>query len=136
MKHIHPLTIVLFLAILTVCAVVTFAQPIVVLKVEAKIEEPKTYATAYAASMESGKPLLVHLGTVWCKPCHEMQARLDRMGAKYIHVDCDADSKLAGQLLDGTSIPQLVIYFKVKGVWKHKHLIGPKSEGEIREFIK
>jgi thiol-disulfide isomerase/thioredoxin len=99
------------------------------------INEPKTYTTAYRDAMESGKPLLVHLGTTWCGPCHEMQARLDRMRVEYVHIDCEADPKLAGQLLVGTSIPQCVIYFRVKNVWKHKNLIGPKSEREIREFI-
>jgi thiol-disulfide isomerase/thioredoxin len=133
---VHPIIVVLVLAILTVCTLTVFGQAIVI--------APLSYADAHKESHEQNKPLLILIGTDWCPGCVVMKDQtIPAMQAKgmlkdvaYAHVDADKEYDLAVKLLDGTSIPQLLIYYKVNNVWKHKNLIGPKSEREIREFLK
>ena len=105
--------------------------------------EAATYKTAYKASIAQGKPLVVLVGADWCPGCQTMkrkvlpqlQAKGALTGVELAVVDSDAESKLAGQLMSGNSIPQLIMYYKTSKGWKRQQMTGAHSEEEVRAFI-
>ncbi len=93
-----------------------------------------TYAAAYQDTQDSGKPLVVLVGASWCPACQSMktstmpavaaQGGLSKVAFAYVNVDAQHD--LAGQLMEGGMIPQLIMYEKTADGWKLNRLIVPK----------
>jgi thioredoxin-like negative regulator of GroEL len=102
------------------------------------------YEQAYKEHEESGKPLLVLVGADWCPACVSMKtgtmARLERGGklkqVAFSIVNTDRDNKIAGGLMRGGSIPQLVLFTKTAdGKWDRQQLTGAQSEQTIERLI-
>jgi hypothetical protein len=50
-------------------------------------------------------------------------------------VNTDRDSTLAGQLMQGNTIPQLVMFVKTDQGWSRRQLTGGQSTGDVEGFI-
>src|SRR5262249_17298350 len=53
----------------------------------------------------------------------------------FAHVNVDAQRNLASQLLEGSMIPQLVMFEKVGDNWKLSRLVGAQSVESVQGFI-
>jgi len=102
------------------------------------------YATAYQQTSETGRPLVVLIGADWCPGCRQMKytaiPELEKKGGldkvAFAYVNADQQSDLAGKLMSGGSIPQLVMYQKTAtGSWKRQQLTGAQSVSDIQAFI-
>lgn len=54
---------------------------------------------------------------------------------KYAYVNADDEGKLAGQLMQGSTIPQLILYHKTENGWKRQRIIGARAASEVQAFI-
>jgi thioredoxin-like negative regulator of GroEL len=103
----------------------------------------KDYATAYKETTETGRPLVVLIGADWCPGCRQMKnsaiPEVERKGGlkkvSFAYVNSDEQSSLAGKLMQGTTIPQLIVYHKSAGGWKRQQLTGAHGAGEVQAFI-
>lgn len=103
----------------------------------------ETYAEAHQATVETGKPLVVMIGTDWCQPCQTMKRnvlpRIRKRGffkkIAFALVNPDRDGKLAKQLTGGGPVPQLVMFRKTSKGWMRRKLIGSQSEEAVEKFI-
>jgi thioredoxin-like negative regulator of GroEL len=103
----------------------------------------QNYNDAYRDAEQSGKPLLVVLGTDWCPACRSMRyataARMEREGklrdVAFAYVDADRESDLARYMMRGGAVPQVVVYQKTATGWFKGHLIGAQSERSLLELI-
>jgi thioredoxin-like negative regulator of GroEL len=101
------------------------------------------YTTAYKQTMETGQPLVVLVGADWCPGCQQMKhtaiPEVKRSGGlekvAYSYVNYDQQGKLAQQLMQGSSIPQLILFHKTADGWKRQQLTGAHSAVAIKEFI-
>ena len=53
----------------------------------------------------------------------------------FAYVNTDADGELAGKLMQGGSIPQLVMYRKTDDGWTRKQLTGAQSTSNVEAFL-
>lgn len=101
------------------------------------------YDAAYKTMQNQGRPLLVLVGADWCPACQTMKshtlARLERsgklQGVAFTIVNSDRDAELAGRIMRGSSIPQLVMYEPTDAGWRRTQLTGGQSEGQVEAFI-
>ena len=101
------------------------------------------YNEAYQQSVQDNRPLLVMVGTDWCPGCVTMKqgvlARMQQNGklrrVAFATVDSDRERKLAGTLMRGGSIPQLMLYYKTADGWKSERVVGAQSEATIERMI-
>jgi thioredoxin-like negative regulator of GroEL len=101
------------------------------------------YTTAFQQSTESGRPLVVLVGADWCPGCRQMKyttiPQLEKQGGlrevSFAYVNTDEDRELAGRLMRGGSIPQLVMYHKTADGWKREQLTGAQSTSSIQSFL-
>jgi len=101
------------------------------------------YATAFKQAEETGRPLVLLIGADWCPGCRQMKyttiPELEKKGGlrnvAFAYVNADHESKLAGKLMRGGSIPQLVMYRKTDEGWKRQQLTGAQSASRIESFI-
>src|SRR5205823_806276 len=99
--------------------------------------------TAYKDTTQSGRPLVVLIGADWCPGCRQMKysaiPELERKGGldkvAFAYVNTDQQSVLAGKLMQGGSIPQLVVYQKTDSGWKRQQLTGAHSVADIQAFL-
>ncbi len=113
------------------------------LQISAISADGQHYAKAYETMVSTGQPLVVLVGAEWCPACQRMknsvipqvkrEGGLDRVA--YCYVNTDADHKLAGQLMQGGSIPQLILYRKTATGWTRQQLTGTHGAEETRHFI-
>lgn len=104
----------------------------------------KSYADAYKSQEETGRPLVVLVGAEWCPGCRTMKQsvlpEVERHGAlERVHfavVNTDQDRDLAGKLMEGGSIPQLVMYRKTSKGWIRRRLTGSRSAADVEAFLK
>ncbi len=103
-----------------------------------------TYDQAYrTATADEGRPLVVLVGADWCPACQQMKQSV--MPAVQQHgslshvafamVNTDRDGALAGQLMQGSSIPQLVMYVKTGAGWSRRQLTGAQSVTDVEGFV-
>ncbi len=102
------------------------------------------YADAYHKTASTGQPLVVLVGTDWCPGCQTMKnaviPQLQRSGSlnrvAFAMVNADSDRDLAGKLMSGGSIPQLIMFRKTaSGAWHREQLIGAHSVGDTQSFL-
>jgi len=102
-----------------------------------------TYAAAYRTSSETGKPLVVMIGTEWCGPCQRMKRTILpcvwRRGLRkkvcFATVNPDHDRALAEDLTDGGPIPQLLMFRMTRKGWMRRKLVGARSIDDVERFI-
>jgi len=101
------------------------------------------YATAFKQTEETGRPLVILIGADWCPGCRTMKystlPELEKKGGlnkvAFAYVNTDQDSALAGKLMKGGSIPQLVMFRKTGEGWTRKQLTGAQSTDRVEAFL-
>ncbi len=101
------------------------------------------YATAFKETAETGRPLVVLIGADWCPGCRQMKytaiPEVEKKGGlskvAFAYVNTDQQSDLAGKLMKGGSIPQLVMYQKTETGWTRQQLTGAQSPSDIQAFL-
>lgn len=108
------------------------------------VSGPQTYEQAYEDTQASGKPLVVLVGADWCPGCVTMKSsvmpRMQESGylrhVSYTQIDTDRESELAGQLMRGSSIPQLIVFSRgADGRWQREQIIGATSDHAVAAAI-
>jgi len=101
------------------------------------------YATAHRQALETDRPLVVLVGADWCPHCVSMKGnvvpQLKRRGllrkVAFAMVDSDRQPRLAGQLMQGSSVPQLVMFWKGRRGWRRQRLTGEQSVASVESFV-
>jgi thioredoxin-like negative regulator of GroEL len=112
-------------------------------KADTKTTDAETYSAAHRETVETGKPMVVMVGTDWCSPCQTMKKTiLPRVRERgffrkivFAMVNPDRESKLAQEITGGGPVPQLVMFRKTSNGWVRKKLIGSQSEEAVEKFI-
>ena len=115
-----------------------------VLQVSLMANGGETYADAHRKTAETGRPMVVMVGTDWCMPCQRMKNTVlpeVRKGGllsevSFAVVNPDRDRDLAKKLTGGGPVPQLVMYRKTSNGWKRRKLVGGQSVTTVVQFIK
>lgn len=112
-------------------------------KSETAAEKTETYDEAHRVTTETGRPMVVMVGTDWCGPCQTMKKkilpRVREMGllkkVAFAVVNADRDQDLARKLTGGGPIPQLVMFRKTPQGWMRRKLVGGQSVETVEQFI-
>lgn len=115
----------------------------VVLQVSMAATGAQDYKDAYHKTAETGQPLVVLVGADWCPGCRQMKnsvmPELEKKGAlanvAFTCVNTDKQHDLAGKLMQGHSIPQLIVFRKTATGWTRQQMTGAHSAQEIQSFI-
>jgi thioredoxin-like negative regulator of GroEL len=105
--------------------------------------ETSAYAKAFKDAQDRNQPLMVLVGAAWCPGCQTMKQsvmpRLARSGGlsdvSYATVDADAEPALAGKLMQGSMIPQLIVFRQEGGKWQREQITGATSDAEVKRLI-
>jgi len=103
-----------------------------------------TYADAHRVNAETGRPMLILVGADWCPACQQMSRsvvpQLERQGllskVAFAKVNTDRERTLAGKLMSGGSIPQLILYQRTGDGWRRRLLTGAQSADSVTAFVK
>lgn len=103
-----------------------------------------SYTQAYQTHQNTGRPLVVLVGADWCPGCREMKQSvipaLKREGGlddvAFAMVDTDREGELAGKLMRGSSIPQLIIYHDSPTGVKRVGVVGAQSTAAVKNLIR
>lgn len=101
------------------------------------------YSTAYEKAVKDNQPLVVLVGADWCPSCVRMKQsvipQLERDGdlgkVAFAMVDYDREGRLATQLMQGRSVPQLILFRKTAAGWQRQQLTGAQSVASARQFL-
>lgn len=101
------------------------------------------YTSAYRQTEANGQPLLVLVGADWCPGCvtmkHSVLPQLGRAGklrsVNVALVNTDTQSHLAGQLMRGGAIPQLVVFAKTETGWHREQITGAVNEATVEAML-
>jgi thioredoxin-like negative regulator of GroEL len=107
-------------------------------------EEPIPYDAAYVQAQEQKKPLVVLVGADWCAACKSMKAdtihSMKNDGAfkevVFTQVDKDAQPEIAQQVMQGNTLPQIVVFCESEQGWKRFSLTGMQSERRVKELLR
>jgi len=101
------------------------------------------YRQAYDHAQRTGAPLVLLVGAEWCPACGTMQSAslpqvarrglLSRVAFTYVNVDRQRD--LARKVMQGGSIPQLIMYRQTTDGWQRSQLTGSQSADSVAQFI-
>jgi thioredoxin-like negative regulator of GroEL len=108
-----------------------------------KKENSESYEDACRVTQETGRPIVVMVGTDWCGPCQMMKKvilpKARELGAfkrvAFAIVNADREPELAQKLTGGGPIPQLVMYRKASTGWMRRKLVGGQTVEAVQEFI-
>ena len=115
-----------------------------VLQAAMLVSGAQTYEQAYEDTQTSGKPLVVLVGADWCPGCVTMKVgvmpRMQESGylghVNYAQIDTESERELAGQLMRGSSIPQLIVFSQsTDGRWHREQLVGATSDQAVAAAI-
>ena len=107
-------------------------------------DEQIPYDAAYRKAQEEKKPLVVLVGANWCAACRIMKSETilsmkdagDFKGVVFTHVDKDVQPDIAQQVMQGSTLPQLVVFCEGDQGWKRFSLTGMQSERRVKELIR
>ncbi len=107
-----------------------------------QVERP-SYEAAYKQAQEEHKPLLIVVGAEWCAACKTLKAQtIEPMQTSgklenviVTLVDKDARPDLAEKLMDGKSLPQLVVFAQGSEGWKKFSVTGIQTERRVKELL-
>ncbi len=102
-----------------------------------------SYREALDRMTKTGQPLVVLVGADGCPACRQMKTAVSpevrRRGGfenvVYVEINSDREPALAGKLLRGSAIPQLVMYRKTQDGWKSERLTGSQNAADVEQFI-
>jgi thioredoxin-like negative regulator of GroEL len=103
----------------------------------------RDYTSAYYETERTGRPLVVLIGADWCPGCQQMKQsaipELEKKGGlkkvSFAYVNSDHQSSLAGKLMQGSSIPQLIMFHKTESGWIRQQMTGAHSVSDIQAFL-
>lgn len=103
-----------------------------------------SYSEAYREAHQTGKPLVILVGADWCPGCRTMKQSVipalkesgDLAQVSFATVNTDHDRELAGKLMQGGSIPQLIVYKKTETGWEREQVTGARSVTETRGLLR
>jgi thiol-disulfide isomerase/thioredoxin len=113
----------------------------ILLQVSLLATDGHNYADAYRNTQSTGKPLVVLVGADWCPGCQTMKnsviPQLEKQGglSNVAFAYVNADSKLAHKLMQGGSIPQLIMFRQSSTGWTREQLVGAHSVSDTKSFI-
>ena len=103
---------------------------------------PETYAEAHRLTSQTGKPLVVMVGTEWCGPCQQMKKTLPQVRERgllgrvaFATVNADDEAELARKITGGGPVPQLVMFRRTPQGWMRRKLVGGQSLEAVEKFI-
>jgi thiol-disulfide isomerase/thioredoxin len=102
------------------------------------------YGDAYREAEKTGKPLVILVGADWCPGCNTMKhsviPALKQEGelakVSFATVNTDSERELASKLMQGGSIPQLIVYKKTESGWEREQVTGARSVTETRGLLR
>ncbi len=108
-----------------------------------KAEEAIPYDVAYRQAQKEKKPLVVLVGADWCVACKTMKADtivpMTKAGqlkeVVFTQIDKDAHPELASQMMQGNTLPQIVVFCESEQGWKRFSLTGMQTERRVKELI-
>lgn len=102
-----------------------------------------TYSDAYAKMEASGEPMLVVVGADWCPACVTMKrstipsliqgGHLENIPV--VFVNSDREPQLAGKLMRGGTIPQIMVFKNTPNGWHRRQLTGRASSGSVLAMV-
>jgi thiol-disulfide isomerase/thioredoxin len=104
----------------------------------------QTYTQAYNIAInDSSRPLVVLVAADWCPACQSMKTsvlpQVQQLGGlnnvAFAVVNVDRDSPTARLLMEGGSIPQLVMWVKTDKGWSRQQLTGSQSVSAVQGFV-
>jgi thioredoxin-like negative regulator of GroEL len=103
----------------------------------------QSYGEAYKTFQEDGRPLMVLVTADWCPACRTMKSsnlpEAARRGVlkdvSVAIVDVDRSRELAGKLMQGNAIPQLIMFYKTESGAKRVQLTGAQSVQSIERLV-
>ncbi|XZE36752.1 thioredoxin family protein [Pirellulaceae bacterium SH501] len=118
-------------------------SPSPALAVQGSKDKPLPYEVAYKKAQEEKKPLVVLVGADWCVACKTMKndtiAPMTKSGqlkeVVFTQVDKDAQPELASQVMQGNTLPQIVVFCEDDKGWKRFSLTGMQTERRVKELI-
>ncbi|MBU6239648.1 MAG: thioredoxin family protein [Planctomycetes bacterium] len=107
-------------------------------------EESLAYEAAYRKAQEEKKPLVVLVGAEWCPACKTMKVETIETMKKagelkevvYTQLDKDAHPELAEQVMQGKTLPQIVVFSESESGWKRFSLTGMQTPRRVKELIR
>ncbi len=102
------------------------------------------YEEAYRRAQQERKPLVILVGADWCAACktmkHDTIVPMQESGALrevvYTQLDKDAQPDLAGQVMQGKMLPQIVVFCESDAGWKRFSLTGIQTERRVKDLIR
>lgn len=102
------------------------------------------YEEAYRKAQQERKPLVILVGAQWCAACktmkHDTMEPMQESGALrevvYTQLDKDDQPELAGQVMQGKMLPQIVVFCESDAGWKRFSLTGIQTERRVKELIR
>jgi thioredoxin-like negative regulator of GroEL len=104
---------------------------------------PANYEEAYHQSLDTGRPLVVLVGTDWCPACQQMKNNVipqmvqdgSMRKVAFATVNADQERGLADQLMSGGSIPQVIMFHKTNSGWKRTQLTGAQAPSTLNAMF-
>lgn len=104
---------------------------------------PQSYTDAYRTAQQNGKPLMVVVSADGCPACQTLKAAtlntLQHDGqledVTVTVVNRDTQPELAGQLMRGRMVPQIIVFSQTDRGWKRLQLTGFQTQGTVRSLI-
>jgi thioredoxin-like negative regulator of GroEL len=101
------------------------------------------YDVAFQNAQANNRPLLVLVGADWCPGCRTMkQSVMPRMAqagklksVNFTEVNLDNEPGVAGKVMRGGSIPQLIVYAKTANGWHREQITGATSEAGVQALV-
>lgn len=100
--------------------------------------DPLSYREAIAAGEKEGKPVVIVVGSSWCPPCQRLKQTIVSMNDRSVilaYVDIESDKEVANALMEGSTIPQLIIYRKDHIGWRRVRTIGIATKERVAEML-
>lgn len=103
-----------------------------------------SYGEAYREAERTGKPLVILVGADWCPGCNTMKHTVipalqesgDLAQVSFATVNTDSERELASKLMQGGSIPQLIVYQKTENGWEREQVTGAQSVSDTRGLLR
>jgi thioredoxin-like negative regulator of GroEL len=107
-------------------------------------DEQIPYDAAYRKAQEEKKPLVVLVGANWCAACRTMKSETissmknagDFKEVVFTQVDKDVQPEIAQQVMQGNTLPQLVVFCEGEQGWKRYSLTGMQTKPRVKELIR
>lgn len=117
-------------------------RPLALFLLLSSIAFGQSYERGLAKAESTNSPLVIVVTTQWCGPCKALKAEIETMrkaelrNAVVVYIDAEADPDLAKQLMDGTTVPQVIMYRRTNGIWRRVRAVGLQTRDRIAEMLR